>query len=144
VPTLIRWKGRIRANGITRAPFNLHQLSATFADAAGIETNAGSARSMLPVWISGDQEAPRGWGMYSELCKSAPGGRLINCVSVVYNTSDWKNGSLWKLRVSPNGKATTLYDLKADPKEVRPVNDPQVRDALLAWRKSIRLDPNSM
>ena len=144
VPTLIRWRGRIPADEVTRTPFNLYKLSATFADAAGLVTaNAGSKQSMLPVWISGDQGAPQAWQMYSELCMPAPNGRLINCVSVVYNSSDWKTGSVWKLQVSPDGKSTTLYDLKSDPREMNPGNNPQVTDTCV-WRASIRLNPNSM
>lgn len=115
LPWIVRWPGRVPAGRVSATLQNLVDLAPTFLSAAGIAAPGGmTGLNLLPDWCGG--EAVRQWSV----TENHHGRRRFHMRTYV--------NERYKLTVYRTGADGELFDLAADPGEVRNLwHDPAAR-----------------
>ena len=120
VPLLLRWNGRIPAGVVFERPVHLLDLAATAATACGLAVPEHDGVDLVP-FLAGAVATPPHAALFWRY-----GSRLA------VRRGDWK-----LVRVAP-GRALSLFDLAADPRELRDLAEErpeQVAELLAAWEQ---------
>jgi arylsulfatase A-like enzyme len=135
VPLVVHWQGRLPAGRVVERPVGLVDLAPTLFELLGVDGFATQGRSLAAAMLGreaergsdpdGDEDPDRGRRyVYSERLQQRVGA------TAQYAVQDARH----KLILSVPGRQSELYDLVADPGEVRNLADdsPDDRDRLLA------------
>lgn len=137
LPWIVRWPGRVPAGRVSSSLQNLVDLAPTFLSAAGLEPpGIMTGLNLLPSWCEG--KAVRRWS----ITENHHGRRRFHMRTYV--------NERYKLTVYRTGRDGELFDLVADPGEIRNLwHDPSARklkaDLMEAFlQATLEMEPERM